>query len=236
MDVTVPPLSERAMTEAFERLDRNRHGRLEGLALWLCGVQDAVPPKPLERRRVVVFDDAWNDRAYDDGVALADREADEGADVAVVVSPPTIGAVTIVAALTNAEPVEVVANGPHWKQQVADVRDALRTHKAAEPMDLATHLGKPALVGFLVGAAKRRTPVVLDGVAPAAAALVARAVAPLCVSYFAAGHVAPGPAHRRALEALGLVPLLDLGIRTDGAASLALPLLDAAVGLFDESG
>lgn len=232
MDLTIPPLSEPAMAAAFEHLERNKFGRLEGLAVWLAGVQDAMPPRPLRRRRTIVVAEG----TYDDGLALADKEADEGADVVVAVSPTTAGTAAMVALLTNAEPVEVVPNGPAWAAQVAAVRDAMRRHKGTEPIDLPEQLGVPALVGFLVGCAKRRTPVVLDGPATAAAALVARTVSPLVLAYLAAGHVTPHPAHRRALDTLALTPLLDLGVRADGGGALALPLLDAALELFDERG
>jgi nicotinate-nucleotide--dimethylbenzimidazole phosphoribosyltransferase len=241
VDLTIPALAEEPMTAANDLL-RHRHGKLDGLAVWLAGVQGSMPPKPLGRKRVVVFGDSLvkgdvqGVGGFDDGVALAGAEVDAGADLFVVVSPRTLGATVLVAALTNSEPVEVVPNGRHWATQVAEVRDALRAHRGAEPLALAAAIGDAAMAGFLAGAAKRRTPVLLDGLAPAAAALVAQTVAPLCVTYFAAAHVTPDPAHRRALESLGLTPLLDLGIKADGAALLALPLLDAAVELLHELG
>jgi nicotinate-nucleotide--dimethylbenzimidazole phosphoribosyltransferase len=73
--------------------------------------------------------------------------------------------------------------------------------------------------------------VLLDGVVPAAAALVAAAVAPAAVDWWLPAHLAPEPAHRIALDRLGLVPVLELGVRLgQGAGALAaLPLLRAAV-------
>lgn len=232
--MNVPPLDDDAMTAAFDSL-RRRHGKLDGLAVWLAGVQGAVPPRPLARRRVVAFGGSAGDvtcsGSFEDGVALAGSEVDAGADVFVVVCRTAPGTPALVAALTGTEPVDVAARDVHWRRVVGEVREALLTYRDASPLDLAVALGEPALAGFLAGAAKRRTPVVLDGAATAAAALVARGVAPGCEAYFVAGHVTPDPAHRVALEALGLAPLLDLGIKSDGGALLALPLLDAALDL-----
>jgi nicotinate-nucleotide--dimethylbenzimidazole phosphoribosyltransferase len=59
-----------------------------------------------------------------------------------------------------------------------------------------------------------------------------------------AAHRSPEPGHRLVLEALGLEPLLDLGLRLGegSGAALALPLLHASVALlrdmatFDDAG
>ncbi|MGF1662506.1 MAG: nicotinate-nucleotide--dimethylbenzimidazole phosphoribosyltransferase, partial [Kineosporiaceae bacterium] len=88
-----------------------------------------------------------------------------------------------------------------------------------------------AMAALCVQAARRRTPVLLDGVVSGAAALVAESAAPGCTAWFAAGHRSPEPAHRAALAALGLRPVLDLGLRLgEGTgALLALPVLRSAV-------
>ena len=51
-----------------------------------------------------------------------------------------------------------------------------------------------------------------------------------------AAHVSPEPGHALVLEALGLEPLLDLGLRLGegSGAALALPLLDASVAILTE--
>jgi nicotinate-nucleotide--dimethylbenzimidazole phosphoribosyltransferase len=72
--------------------------------------------------------------------------------------------------------------------------------------------------------------VLLDGVATAAAALVAQRGSFRAVSWWVAAHRSPEPAHDLALDRLGLEPLLDLGVRAeDGtAALLGVPLVRAA--------
>jgi nicotinate-nucleotide--dimethylbenzimidazole phosphoribosyltransferase len=101
-----------------------------------------------------------------------------------------------------------------------------------------------AMTGLLVGAAARRTPVLLDGVVSGACALVAQRIAYRTPQWYLAGHRSTEPAHAAALERLGLDPLLDLGLRLgEGSGALvALPLLRAAgdtlreMATFDEAG
>ncbi|WP_340293616.1 nicotinate-nucleotide--dimethylbenzimidazole phosphoribosyltransferase, partial [Aquipuribacter hungaricus] len=56
-------------------------------------------------------------------------------------------------------------------------------------------------------------------------------------AWFAAGHRSSEPAHTPALAALGLHPLVDLGLRLgEGSGALvALPLLSAAAVLLAET-
>jgi nicotinate-nucleotide--dimethylbenzimidazole phosphoribosyltransferase len=86
-----------------------------------------------------------------------------------------------------------------------------------------------ALIGFIVGAARRRTPVVLDGVTTLAAALAASEISPHSRDHLIAGHRSPEPAVDVALAHLGLEPMVDFGLRVgEGTgALLALPLLAA---------
>ena len=77
-----------------------------------------------------------------------------------------------------------------------------------------------------------------------AAALAARALAPDVLGALLAGHLSTEPGARRALDALGLRPLLDLGLRLGegSGAALALPVVAAAarvlrdVATFDSAG
>jgi nicotinate-nucleotide--dimethylbenzimidazole phosphoribosyltransferase len=123
-----------------------------------------------------------------------------------------------------------------WMRKLTAIRDALRRTRpfAADPLTLLAVGGGAdvaALTGFLVQAAVRRTPVLLDGVVCSAAALLAAAIAPNAMDWWLAGHLSPEPAHRIALDRLGLIPVLDLGVRLGGGvgALTALPLLRAAV-------
>jgi nicotinate-nucleotide--dimethylbenzimidazole phosphoribosyltransferase len=87
------------------------------------------------------------------------------------------------------------------------------------------------MAGFCAQAAVRRTPLLLDGVAVTAAALIAERLAPGARLWWQAGHLSTEPAHALALAQLGLDPIVDLRMRLgEGTgAAVALPVLRAAV-------
>ncbi|WP_408629902.1 nicotinate-nucleotide--dimethylbenzimidazole phosphoribosyltransferase [Amycolatopsis aidingensis] len=166
------------------------------------------------------------ERAFAAGRAVADEEIDSGADL-LIPGDMGIGNTTVAAALVAAAlglPAEdVVGSGTGVDdagraRKVEVVRAALERagHRAAAPLDLLTALGSAcaaATAGFLVQAAARRVPVLLDGVFSGAAALVARELAPGAERWWLAGHRSTEPAQSFALKALGLEPILDLGLR-----------------------
>jgi nicotinate-nucleotide--dimethylbenzimidazole phosphoribosyltransferase len=111
-----------------------------------------------------------------------------------------------------------------------------RVSGVAEPLRLLRELGGfeiAGMVGAILAAAGASRTVVVDGFVVTAAALVAARLAPAVVDYMVAAHRSAEPGHVIQLEALGLVPLLDLSLRLgEGTgALLALPLLTAAAGL-----
>jgi nicotinate-nucleotide--dimethylbenzimidazole phosphoribosyltransferase len=183
------------------------------------------------------------------GVEIANNEIDSGADLLVAgdlgvgVSTPSA---VLVAALTGTEPVAVVGRGSGiddnaWMRKTAAIRDALRRARAvlADPVALLrTSAGADlaAMTGFLAQAAVRRTPVLLDGLPSAAAALVAEELVPNARAWWVASHRCAEPAHEVALEHLDLEPVLDLNIRLgEGAGALAaLPVLAMAARLLTD--
>jgi nicotinate-nucleotide--dimethylbenzimidazole phosphoribosyltransferase len=183
------------------------------------------------------------ERAFAAGLAIADEEVDAGADV-LLTGDMGIGNTTPAAALigllTGNDPAAVTGRGTGvdddaWMRKCAAIRDAMyrgRSH-LGEPLDLLAAIGSAdlaAMTGFLVQAAARRTPVILDGVVSGASALVAQRVAHRAANWWIAGHRSVEPAHDMALKRLALTPLLDLHLRLgEGTgAALALPLLRAA--------
>jgi len=182
-------------------------------------------------------------RALQAGIDVADDEVDAGTDL-VVVGDVGVGATTVAAVLTavitSTEPVKVIGRGggiddDTWMRKATAVRDArLRAwpHRAAPAELLAVAGGADiaAMAGFLVRAASRRTPVLLDGVMAAAAALVAQDIQPRCVRWSRAAQRTSEPAQALALRRLGLEPILDLGVEAgDGTGGLlAVPVLRAA--------
>jgi nicotinate-nucleotide--dimethylbenzimidazole phosphoribosyltransferase len=85
---------------------------------------------------------------------------------------------------------------------------------------------------------------VVDGFISTAAAMLAVAIEPKIKGYLFAGHLSEEKGHRRALEHLGLEPLLDLSMRLgEGTgAALAMPIIEAGVKIlaqmatFEEAG
>jgi len=189
------------------------------------------------------------ERALAVGITVADEEVDGGADLLIPADMGvgnTTAAAVLVAALADLEPVQVIGRGlgvddAGWVREVVALRDALRRARpvAHDPLALLAAVGSAdiaATVGLLVQAAVRRTPVLLDGVVAGAAASVAREIAPQAARWWLAGHLSPEPAHRVALDRLGLEPLVDLGMRLgEGTGALvALPVLRAAVRVLSE--
>ncbi|MBI2701877.1 nicotinate-nucleotide--dimethylbenzimidazole phosphoribosyltransferase [Mycobacterium gordonae] len=196
----------------------------------------------------IAVEDALSDdetaRAIAAGQQIADDEVDAGADL-LIAGDMGIGnttpAAVLVAALTTTEPVAVIGFGTGiddaaWSRKTAAVRDALyRAHPiAGDPVALLRCCGGAdfaAMAGFLGQAAVRRTPVLLDGMAVTAAALVAERLAPGARQWWQAGHRSTEPGHTLALSALELEPIVDLRMRLgEGTgAAVALPVLRAAV-------
>jgi nicotinate-nucleotide--dimethylbenzimidazole phosphoribosyltransferase len=92
------------------------------------------------------------------------------------------------------------------------------------------------LAGLALGAAGSGAIVLLDGLITGAATLVAARIEPVLTDYLVASHLSPEPAHAVVLDALGLEPMLDLGLRLGegSGAALALPIVAAARAILVE--
>jgi nicotinate-nucleotide--dimethylbenzimidazole phosphoribosyltransferase len=92
------------------------------------------------------------------------------------------------------------------------------------------------MAGFLLGAASRRLPVVIDGFISGAAFLVARAFYPAIGEHVIFGHRSAERGHSCLLEDAGATPMLDLGMRLgEGTgAALAITLIVSAASLYRE--
>jgi len=183
------------------------------------------------------------------GLELAEESIAAGAGV-LAVGEMGIGNTTAAAAITAAFtglPAEAVTGrgtgvaDERYTLKVETVRAALRLHAPdpTDPLGVLAAVGGfeiGVLAGAILAAAAARTPVVLDGFITAASALVACGLVPDARAYLLAAHRSAEVGHGAALDLLGLVPLLDLGLRLgEGTgALLALPLLDAAARLLDE--
>ncbi len=182
--------------------------------------------------------------AIDAGRQIADQEVDAGADILIAGDMGignTTAATVLVAALTGVEPVAAVGYGTGiddagWARKTVAVRDAMFRAEPVLSDPVATlqccgGADLAGLAGFCAQAAVRRTPLLLDGIAVTAAALVAELLAPGARLWWQAGHLSTEPAHALALAQLGLDPIVDLRMRLgEGTgAAVALPVLRAAV-------
>ncbi len=187
--------------------------------------------------------------AVETGISVADRLVDEGARL-LVAGDMGIGnttpAAALIAAFTGAPASEVTGRGTGiddamlvHKTSVVDRALARHRPDPADPLGVLAAVGggeHAAIAGFLLGAAARRVPVVLDGVIAVSGALAAAAFAPDSVGAMVAGHRSVEPGASVALAHLGLDPLVDLGLRLgEGTgALLAVPIVAGAVRVLHE--
>jgi nicotinate-nucleotide--dimethylbenzimidazole phosphoribosyltransferase len=183
------------------------------------------------------------------GIELTEAALADGPD-AIAVGEMGIGNTTAAAAITAAFtglPAEAVTGrgtgvtDERYALKVGTIRGALALHRPdpTDPIGVLAAVGGfeiGVLAGAMLAAAAARVPVVLDGFITTAAALVAAGLASDLRHYLLASHRSAEIGHGAALDLLGLVPLLDLGLRLgEGTgALLALPILDAAARLLDE--
>ncbi|MFA7324725.1 MAG: nicotinate-nucleotide--dimethylbenzimidazole phosphoribosyltransferase [Candidatus Nanopelagicales bacterium] len=209
----------------------------------------------IDREDALTLDEAQ--RAFELGRRIADEEIDRGADLLI---PGDMGignttpAAVLIGLLTNLDASKVTGLGTGiddatWMRKCAAVRDAMRRGRPVlgEPIALlATVAGADfaAMTGFILQAAIRTTPVILDGTISGACAMVADRLDIRAKQWWMAGHQSTEPAHRAALHHLDLDPLLDYELRLgEGTgAVLALPILQSAIAIlgematFDEAG
>lgn len=155
----------------------------------------------------------------------------------------TTPAAALVAALLGLPADEVTGRGTGiddagWARKRDVVAQALDRvlGRTDDPVEVLSALGSAdlaATTGFLVEAARLGTPVLLDGLMSVACAIVAEALAPGACAWWVAGHRSTEPAQTHALKALGLEPLLDVGMRLgEGSGAVAaLPLLRSGVAV-----
>jgi nicotinate-nucleotide--dimethylbenzimidazole phosphoribosyltransferase len=225
--------------------------RVADLSVDADGFSDRVGAHKVRRGSGnIATEDALTDEqtvaAIEAGRRIADDEVDAGADLLIPgdmgignTTPPTV----LIAALVDVEPAVAVGYGTGiddsgWARKTAAVRDALFRSRSVshDPVGLLRCCGGAdfaAMAGFCAQAAVRRTPLLLDGLAVTAAALVAERLAPGAKLWWRAGHRSPEPAHGLALAQLDLNPIVDLRMRLgEGTgAAVALPVLRAAVAV-----
>jgi nicotinate-nucleotide--dimethylbenzimidazole phosphoribosyltransferase len=155
-------------------------------------------------------------------------------------------AAALLCAFTGIDPREAAGRGTGLDDagvaRKADViARALALHhpEHMDPLGVLAALGGfeiAAITGLIIGAARARRVLVLDGFISCSAALVARGMEPAALDYVVYSHRSAERGHRRMLEALSGRPLLDLDMRLgEGTgAAIGISIVESAVRLYRE--
>ncbi len=174
-------------------------------------------------------------KALETGIEVVSAEVSEGLDI-VGTGDMGIGNTTassaICAVMMKRPAAEVTGRGTgitdeQLAHKIEVVKSALAVNRpdSSDPIDVLAKVGGfeiGGLAGVMLGAAAHRIPVVIDGFISGAAALIATALSPGLKDYLIAAHVSAETGHRLLLKHLGLVPLLDLGMRLGEGTGAAL--------------
>lgn len=112
----------------------------------------------------------------------------------------------------------------------------LSSHDALSVLETFGGFEIAMMTGAMLSAAEQKMVILLDGFIASAAALLAVKLEPLARSYMVFCHKSDEQAHAKLLSALQAQPLLDLSLRLGegSGAALAYPLLQSAVGFFND--
>jgi nicotinate-nucleotide--dimethylbenzimidazole phosphoribosyltransferase len=169
------------------------------------------------------------------GIELVEQLAGRGVRL-IAVGEMGIGNTTSAAALACAllgvSPEAAVGRGTGIDDAgLARKRDAVKRAlevnavRADDAFDALAKVGGfeiAGMVGVCLGAGRFRVPVIIDGYISTAAALVASRLSPHASSYWIASHRSEEPGHGIVLDALGLEPMLELGMRLGEGTGAAL--------------
>ncbi|WP_054286648.1 nicotinate-nucleotide--dimethylbenzimidazole phosphoribosyltransferase [Gulbenkiania mobilis] len=184
------------------------------------------------------------------GQAAARRAVEAGATL-LIAGEMGIGNTTpsaaLLCALTGALPEVAVGRGTgvddstlaHKRRVVADALARFGQRRQPRPLDVLAELGGleiAAMAGFYLEGAASGVPLLVDGFIATAAALAAVAIDAAVAPWLLASHRSDEAGHGTALWALGLDPLVGLGLRLgEGTgAAVCLPLIRLALTLHDQ--
>ena len=192
-----------------------------------------------------------------DAAVTAGAAAVEGADADLLVVGEigignTTAAAAVAAAVLGGEAADWVGPGTGvvgaaLTRKCDVVQAALDRVGTVSPLEALRCLGGrelAAMAGAVAAARHRRLPVVLDGFIATAAVSPLAVARPGSLDHCLAGHCSAEPGHQRALETLGLDPLmrLDLRLGEGSGALVAVPIIQMAaaavveVATFEEWG
>jgi nicotinate-nucleotide--dimethylbenzimidazole phosphoribosyltransferase len=199
-----------------------------GIALAVALADDgiAVSPKATDAPRAI-------ERSEMEGDSPAGFAAGPGRDAPRAIDVIAVGALGVGADVASAALLGAATGVPPTglADPVAEAAGARGADLArASALEQLAAFGGPetgVLAGLMLAAASTHVPVILDGYATGAAALIAAALAPSVTGYLIAAH-AGSFTHARILAHLGLHPVFELGLgHGEGTgAAMALALID----------
>ncbi len=188
-------------------------------------------------------------RCVETGIALAEEAVRDGYR-AIAIGDMGIGNTTAASAITSAitgrSVRDVTGRGTGIDDARLDVKVAViekaLSVNSPDPRDGLDVLSKVGgyeiggMAGVVLGGACQKVPVFVDGFVSCSAALVAGTMSPRAVDYMVASHLSVEPGHSYALGHLGLVSVLDLGMRLgEGTgAVLAFRVAEASCRILTE--
>jgi nicotinate-nucleotide--dimethylbenzimidazole phosphoribosyltransferase len=185
------------------------------------------------------------------GTQLAQQAADAGHTLLAIGEMGignTTAASAITCALTGASAARATGRGTGLDddahvRKIAIVTAILDKHFTSPAKTSPLHILRcaggleiAAMTGMVLGAARLRLPLIIDGFIATAAASLAVAIAPAARGFLIAGHRSAEPGHQVLLDLLQLTPVLDLHLRLGegSGAVLAMPILESAVALYSQ--
>lgn len=185
------------------------------------------------------------------GMRIAEEEADKGAQL-IAIGEMGIGNTTaasaIISTITGVPVSSVTGRGSGLDncgliRKVAVIQKAIEVNQPdpSDPLDVLMKLGGleiAGMVGAILGAARHRIPIVVDGLISSAAALIAYELHPELRMYLLAGHKSVEMGQLSVFERIGVKPILDMNMRLgEGTgAVLAFNLIDSACRVLCEMG
>lgn len=159
----------------------------------------------------------------------------------------TTSASALVSLLLNENPIETVgmgtgANGSVLNRKRDVIVKSVMFHQKdwdGSVFDALRRLGGfeiAGMVGFILGCAKKRVPVVIDGFIATASALCALKMNPVVKEYMIFGHVSNEQYHTKLLQKMNARPILNLGMRLgEGTgAVLAMQIVEQAMACYQK--
>ena len=188
-------------------------------------------------------------KSLETGIEIAGRLIEEGVEL-LATGDMGIGNTTpssaILAAFSGHSAREVTGRGTGISDEALEnkirvIEKALNVNQP-NPRDAVDVLAKVGgfeiggIAGLILGAARHKVPVVVDGFISSAGALLAKHLAPASLDYMISGHRSLEYGHRLMLEQLGLKPLLNLNLRLgEGTgAALAMNLVESAAQVINK--